>query len=827
NLWWYWDYEATRLLRRVDRDAWRETNHNPIAMLGRARQERLRELAEDDAYLAAMKRVHRRMQEYLSEKKWYQKAFAHAQDEFQIAYFSAEYGLAECLPIYSGGLGILSGDHLKSASELGLPFVGIGLIYHHGYFRQYLNADGWQQEENPKIDTAAVPFQPVLHPDGARLRFTIDVDAHPVVVQAWRVQVGRVPLYLMDTNLEGNRPEDRHLTSQLYGGDWETRIRQEIVLGMGGIELLAALGRKPTVYHMNEGHSAFLGLQRIRHLMQNDAVSFEEALEACSASNVFTTHTPVPAGNDEFQPDAVWRFFRGYCESVGISRDRFLALGRRDANNASENFSMTVLAIRLADHLNGVSRLHGAVSRRMWQTVWPQHPESDVPIHHVTNGVHHRTWIAPEMAALYDLYLGPGWIEAAWDPESWARVKQIPDAELWRTHERNRERLVTMVRQRMRRQLERRGASRQDIRVADEVLDPEALTIGFARRFATYKRGTLLFRDGERLARILNDAERPVQIIFAGKAHPRDNSGKEFIRQIVHFARDPQFRGHVVFIEDYDMNVARELVQGVDVWLNNPRRPLEASGTSGMKTTMNGGLNCSILDGWWVEGYSPETGWAIGSGEEYSDQNYQDEVESHSLYDRLEHEIVPTFYQRGRDGLPREWIAMMKAAIAAHGPMFNTNRMVMQYTNTFYAPAHERWTQMSRDAFRGARELCSWKERVRQSWEGVRIIGTDARIAPSSEVGKALPVEAEVHLGTLQPEDVRVQIYSGKLDPAGDLLEAKTYDMSCAKKLGEGNFIYRGDVPCGTSGTHGFAIRILPANKLMSNAFETSLMRWL
>ncbi len=619
NLSWAWNHDAIDLFRRLDRDLWETTLHNPVLMLGTIRQERLEEVMADDGFMAHLERVGRDLDRYMQARNtWYSKNCPNG-DGARIAYFSAEFGLTECLRIYSGGLGILAGDHLKSASDLGLPLVGVGLLYQQGYFRQYLNPDGWQQEQYPDNDFYNLPLTLERQLSGAPLTVEVEYPGRTVKAQVWRVQVGRVPLYLLDTNVEGNRPDDRDITDQLYGGDSDMRIRQEILLGIGGIRALEILGLRPTVCHMNEGHSAFLALERIRLLMQDCQLTFAEAREAAMAGNVFTTHTPVPAGIDRFHPDLIDQYFSGYYPRLGLSRHEFLGLGRMNPNDPNGYFCMAVLAMRLAYRINGVSQLHGRVSRQMWQEVWPQVPADEVPILGITNGIHPRSWISNDMAGLYDRYLGPRWSDRPADAKIWQQATRIPDEELWRTHERRRERLVTFARGRLRDHLEQQGGSPSEIGHADEVLDPEALTIGFARRFATYKRATLLFRDLERLARILGDKDRPVQLIFAGKAHPQDNAGKELIRQIIHLARRQEFRNRIVFLEDYDMDVARYLVQGVDVWLNTPRRPHEASGTSGMKATANGGLNLSILDGWWDEGYTPDTGWAIGGGEEYRD----------------------------------------------------------------------------------------------------------------------------------------------------------------------------------------------------------------
>ncbi|HEY2909870.1 MAG TPA: alpha-glucan family phosphorylase, partial [Gemmataceae bacterium] len=639
NLWWCWNADAVALFRRVNADLFEALDHSPIRLLGATEQARFEQLEQDDGFLAHMDRVAETLDRYLKARTWFQDEFE-GEAALRIAYFSAEFGMHESVPIYSGGLGVLAGDHLKSASDLGLPLVGVSLMYREGYFRQYLNVDGWQQERYPENDFFSLPLIPELDGNGNPILVAVPLPGRELQLRIWRIQVGRVPLYLLDANIPQNRPEDRGITAQLYGGDQNTRIQQEIALGIGGVRALKALGKMPTVCHMNEGHSAFCGLERIRMMMEQDHLDFATAFEAVKAGTCFTTHTPVPAGNDAFPMPLIEQYLGDYMHRMGVDRGAFAALGRQHPNNDAEPFGMTVLALKLANTSNGVSKLHGSVSRRMWRDIWPGLPVSEVPIASITNGVHTQSWLSPEVGLLYDRYLGVQWDEKPTDFAIWRRVEQIPDAELWRTHERGRERLVAFARTRLKAQLKRRGSPPSELEAAEEALDPDALTIGFARRFATYKRGDLIFRTEKRILDLLNKTDRPVQFIFSGKAHPKDQGGKELIARVVQITRRPEFRRRVVFIEDYDMNVARYLVQGVDVWLNNPRRPLEASGTSGMKICCNGGLNLSILDGWWVEGYAQDNGWAIGAGEEYTDLTYQDDVESRAIFDLLEQEIV-------------------------------------------------------------------------------------------------------------------------------------------------------------------------------------------
>jgi starch phosphorylase len=826
NLWWTWNLDAIDLFRRLDRDLWETTGHNPVAMLGLVKQQRLEEAVADEGFMSQLMRVYQALNHYLSSRDtWYQRHYGDRTTHPRIAYFSAEYGLTEALPVYSGGLGVLAGDHLKSASDLGLPLVGVGLLYQEGYFRQYLNADGWQQESYPVNDFYTMPVQLERGRDGQPVTVEVQYPGRPVVAQVWRVQAGRVPLYLLDTNLPVNRPEDRGITARLYGGDLDMRIRQEIMLGIGGMRALAALEIEPTVCHMNEGHSAFLGLERIRVTMQREGVSFAVARSATAAGNIFTTHTPVPAGIDLFPPNLMDYYFASYYQELGLSRDQFLQLGRRTGAPAEESFSMAVLALRLATEANGVSALHGRVARNMWQDLWPQTPVEEVPISSITNGVHPRSWISSDMAGLLERYLGPHYIERPYDHTVWQGVNRIPDEELWRTHERRRERLVAVARERLRRQLERRGAPNQEIAEASEVLDPEALTIVFARRFATYKRALLLFTDPERLSAILNQRGRPVQIIFAGKAHPRDNPGKEFIRKLVHLARRDDMRQRVLFLEDYDMALARYLVQGADVWLNTPRRGLEASGTSGMKAAANGGINLSTLDGWWVEGYSPDLGWAIGHGEVYEDVYYGDEVEARALYDLLERDVVPLFYQRGTDGLPREWIARMKRSMSRITSHFNTHRMLEEYTDQLYMPAAERYDRLVADDLRNAVALSEWLDRIHQQWPNLRILSVESDARDGVPAHTEVDVRTEVYIGDLDPNDLLVEVYFGLIGPQGQITDYRVEPMAPMEGA-DGTCTYGRTIVCERSGMHGFAIRVLPSHPDLATRYIPGLVLW-
>jgi starch phosphorylase len=828
NLRWSWDGEAQELFRRLDPGGWEDSYHNPVQMLGRISQQRLETMAESEGFLAHMQRVHQELRDYLEKPGWWSRTYG-GDGSPQVVYFCAEFGITECLPIYSGGLGVLAGDHLKSASELGIPLIGVGLLYQQGYFRQRLNADGWQLELFPRNDFHNMPVSLVRDDQGKPVTVQVDFPDRVTHAQVWVANVGRVQLYMMDTNVPDNVPEDRHMTAQLYGGDQEMRIRQEILLGIGGVRLMDALGISPKAWHMNEGHSAFLALERIRKLMHEDGMSFEEAREVVKASNVFTTHTPVPAGNDAFEPWLVERYFNHYWGQLGLSRDQFLDLGRQEPGNNDEPLNLTVLALRLSTYRNGVSKLHGDVSRRLWANCWRGVPPREIPISHVTNGIHTRTWISHDMASLYQRYLGPEWHEQPADKDVWSGVQHIPDTELWRTHARRRERLVAFARRRAIEQLVKRGASPMELEQAEDILDPEALTIGFARRFATYKRASLILRDIDRLQRILNNQDRPVQIILAGKAHPRDNPGKDLIRQIIHTARRPEFRRNIVFIEDYDMNVARYLVQGVDVWLNTPLRPMEASGTSGMKAAANGALNVSIPDGWWAEGYDPTVGWTIGSGESYDDLEYQNNVESQALYDLIEKEIVPLFYKRGRDNLPRQWIAKMRSAMSKLAPEYSTNRMVRNYAEKFYGPASAQWSKLTADEYAKAREVWNWKQHLYENFDGIRIVTVSDSMSENgggAVVGRDLTVQAELHLGNLTPDDVKVELYYGKLDEDGQLSGGQARTMKVEQPGDDGQVKYRAEMPCTRSGRTGYTVRVLPKHSDIAEPLDMGLLRW-
>ena len=820
NLWWTWEPDARNLFRLLDADLWNRTNHNPVRMLQLCRQARLIEVAQDDDFLREMDRVYGQFKAYMARKDTY--GGAHKNE--LTAYFSAEFGFHESIPNYSGGLGILSGDHCKAASDLGLNFVAVTLLYRHGYFKQQINKDGWQENVSLNQNFHHLPMKEVRLGEKP-LTITVRILDHDVHAKVWQMVIGRISLFLLDTDITENRPEDRLITAQLYGGDLEMRIKQEILLGVGGVHALNAMGLKPSVFHMNEGHSAFLSLELMRRGVQDRGLDFKSALQLVAAANIFTTHTPVPAGNDAFPRDLMQKYFGDYPSKVGITFDDFFSYGQTTVNKV-DVFSMTILALRTSRHSNGVSRLHGKVSQGLWQDVWAGVPKDEVPIGYITNGIHTKTWLAPEFEALYRKYL-PGWQENLSDPEFWRGVIDIPDEELWSTHQTLKRRLVDIVRTRIRAQRERIGESPERIRSVNRLLDPEILTIGFARRFATYKRGTLLFSDMDRLKRILTNAERPVQFVFAGKAHPRDEGGKRLIQEIYRWSRDEGLEGRLVFVEDYDTYIGRRLTQGVDLWLNNPLRPLEASGTSGMKLPPNGGLNLSVLDGWWCEGYNGKNGWAIGSEILDGSVEFQNEVDTASLFHILETQVVPLYYAKPDGRLPIAWLQLMRESIRSVTPVFNTQRMLQQYYENMYEPAAAAAARLGANGAAKAREVSAWKKQIRQLWGQVRI--NNVKIVNPDNVnilvGEALTVEARVHLGDISPEFVRVQVYVGEAVDS-EISKPITVDLPESKKDSHGDYIYSGCVEAPESGAYGFNVRVIPTHPSLTQAHELRLITW-
>ncbi len=687
NLWWSWNPELQHLFRDLDPVRWRQTDHNPVALLRGFTPERLYERANEMVLFTRINQSYRRLKEYMNSRRTWASTNVDVLGASPIAYFSAEFGIHESLPIYSGGLGVLSGDHIKAASGLGLPLVAMGLFYAQGYFRQQLDGEGFQTEEYVDTQVENLPIQAATSPDGEPITVSMDTRDGTLFAKVWKMQVGRVRLYLLDCNVEGNPPEDRQLTSRLYGGDERTRIRQELVLGVGGVKALRALGIRPGVYHLNEGHSAFGPLEVIRQRMADDGLSFDDALRDVATCTVFTTHTPVPAGHDRFETELVEEHLGPLRDQLGLSGEQFMSLGRIDPQSHDEPFCMTIIGLKLSRTANAVSQLHGVVSRRMWAHLWPWRAEEEIPIGHITNGVHSPSWLADQMKTLYNKHFPLDWMDRVGEPEVWQQIHEVDPGELWEIHNTLKSLMLSFVRRRLTAQSRRRGESEEVINHARSILDPSVLTIGFARRFATYKRANLIFDDLDRIEKIINDPQRPIQLVFSGKAHPKDQPGKQFIKTIASLRNEPRFRDRVVFVEDYDVNVCRHLVQGVDVWLNNPRRPLEASGTSGQKVVLNGGLNLSILDGWWAEAYNGANGFAIGHGASHSSDEITDARDAESLLQTLEMEVAPMFYHRDVDGLPREWIKRMMNCISSCAWRFSSDRQVMDYAKHCYLPA--------------------------------------------------------------------------------------------------------------------------------------------
>ena len=829
NLWFSWNWDIVKLFIRIDSELWEKSYQNPIEMLASLPQHKLEEVANDEAFLANLNRVYDSYREYMSARKWFEET-APEQTKDTIAYFSCEYGIDTGLPVYSGGLGVLSGDHLKASSDLGLPLVAVGLLYRYGYFRQFLSADGWQQERYEENDWYHMPVTLEKDENGNPIKFSMDYSGTPVIVQIWKAMVGVTPLYLLDTNIPENPMKFREITSVLYSGDKDTRLKQEILLGIGGVRALQTLGINPAVYHMNEGHSLFLQLERIRTLVANSGLSLNEAVQFIKATSVFTTHTPLPAGNETFDPKLLERYLGGFIESFGMPWQQFLSLGRVFPSQESEPFGMTPAALKLSAFCNGVSKLHGEVSRKMWHNIWPALPVEEVPINSITNGVHLRSWFSHDIVDLFDTYFGPKFTKQPSQFYKWENIHKIPDAELWRIHQKRRERMVFFARKRLKSQLARKGASDIDIKKADEILDPRVLTIGFARRFSTYKRAFLLFKDEERLERLLNDPDRPVQIIIAGKAHPLDNPGKEIIKQIISMATLEKFRKKIVFLEDYDINVARYLVQGVDVWLNNPRRPQEASGTSGIKAAVNGAVNVSILDGWWCEAYTSYTGFKIGNGEEYENADYQDELEGKFLFDVLEREVIPLFYKRNGASLPIEWVTLMKNSIAMASKDFSSHRMVIDYTMQSYLPAIEAYHLYSSNDFKVAREISQWQKELQSKWNDIDLKEITAEAKESSpKVGDIIPITMKGYLGDISPEDVNVEVLAGNLNSLEQMNHYKPVKAILKNDDGSpdsGTYTYESEVVCRESGRFGIAARVMPNNEYLIHNRIPKLIKW-
>ncbi len=803
NAWWCWNHEALSLFRRIDPGAWRTSGHNPLAFLRAVPQPTLEAIAEDAGFLKQLAKLQR----------WFEESTAPdpAAKHGLVAYFSLEFGLNENIRLYSGGLGVLAGDHLKAASDLAVPLAGVGLFYYQGYFEQRLNHEGWQQEIYPDSEIQDLPMKRVRRADGEYLEVSLTLPEGELYARVWNLQVGSISLYLLDTNVSKNPPEFREITARLYGGGHENRLRQELLLAIGGFRALIAMGLEPDVCHLNEGHAAFLSLARMEFLTKVKGLDLQTAYEVASRATVFTTHTPVAAGNETFAVDLVEAHLLALQPSTGIDPWYFINYGRAPGDDHYP-LSMTILGLRFAHFANGVSELHGDVARRMWQHVWPGQVRDELPVRHVTNGVHATTWLAPEMLALLQQYIGLDWQQRMGDPKMQARIDEIPDEEIWRAHELGRSRLIRSARESMEKQLTQRNASRAELSYARGVLDPEVLTIGFARRAASYKRATLLLRDPDRLEALINHSQRPVQFIYAGKAHPADQHGKDFIRQVVEFARRPGIKRRFFFLENYDMRIARYLVQGVDVWLNTPRRRVEASGTSGMKAAMNGVLNASIMDGWWCEGYAPNCGFAIGRGEEYDDDEYADQIESAALYKLLEDDIAPLFYDRPGGGDPIAWIAMMKASIKMATGFFTSRRMVDEYRQKFYIPASANYRSLMAGHATEALALTAQRGRLDQLWSEVRVGAPQSdREVSQLHAGDDFKVSCPVLLGSLKPEEVTVELCYGPADSQNGIRKPAFFPMTPAGENTDGWVSYGLTIPCPASGRFGMTARAVPS----------------
>ena len=824
NFWWCWNSDAKELFIRMNRDLWNTVNHNPVLLLNKLSQAELLDLASQADFTSFLDLNYKRFRKYMDDQGWYSTV---AKEQAKcIAYFSTEYGINESFPNYSGGLGILSGDHLKSSSDLGLPLVGIGLLYQQGYFRQHLTQHGWQTESYNYNDFYSMALTLMKDSQDKPILVDVDMPLGKAFAQIWLLHVGKVSLYLLDTNIPENTIEEyRDISDQLYGGTRETRIQQEMILGIGGMRALRALNIEPEVLHINEGHAAFALMERTRFIMEKFNLDFSAAKQISKMSSIFTTHTPVPAGNETFHLNRMDYYFANYYHSLGLQRDYFMSLGQIGNESNDEHFSMTVLGLKMTAYHNGVSKLHGEVAQSMWKDIWKYFPTSEIPIGHVTNGIHTMTWVAREMSELFDRYLSPRWKSETDNNEVWKNLDIIPSEEVWREKQRRRVRLVLFARDYLqKRQKEFLGA--EEYRRVNEYLDPDALTIGFARRFATYKRALLLFRDMDRLAKIVNNPDRPVQIIIAGKAHPHDTAGKEVIQSIIQRVRQYNLEKKIVFLEDYDMVIARYLVKGCDIWLNNPIRPMEASGTSGMKAALNGTLNFSILDGWWDESYDGTNGFAIGAGEEYNNYEEQEIIESGALYDTLEKVIVSTFYDRvGFNKIPEKWITLMKNSIKTIAGQFSTSRMIKDYTQKYYLPAISNYNKLSADSGIKAKEYQNWKQKIRTNWDNVKVLNSGILTTDETYVGKLIQVEAEVDLANLTPQDVEVQVFYGSIDPHNNLVNTQSRNLKLVSS-NNGKHLYSGEYECPDTGKQGFTIRILPQNELMIYPSDLYLCAW-
>lgn len=825
NLWWSWNSDFLKLFKKIDNDLWESCGKNPVKFLKLVSQERLENVTKDLLFLKDYDKVVSDFDDYMSSKNtWFSEKYPENKNDL-IAYFSAEYGLDETIPIYSGGLGILSGDHLKSASDLGIPLVAVGLLYKNGYFHQKINGNGIQETEYHDIDLYDLPINPVKDENGEDLIIYIKFPKRRIYLKVWQINVGRVKLYLLDSDIEKNNPEDRDVTLRLYGGDQEMRIRQEIVLGMGGVNLLTrALGLKPTVYHMNEGHSAFLILELIKNIIKEKQVSFEVAKDIVSSKTVFTTHTPVPAGNDIFPISLVEKYFKDFWPRLGITREEFLKMGMKPCEELESGFNMGILALKVAGKKNGVSKLHGAVSRELFGEVWPEIAANESPIGYVTNGIHTCSWLDPNLKKLYNKYLMPYWQDHIQSDSVWERVKNIPNDKLWEVHQNRKEKLLNLVRQNTTERLRSSGYSYEEINSIVSKLNVNTLTIGFARRFATYKRATLIFKDLERITQILNNTDRPIQLIFAGKAHPADKEGQDLIKYIHEVSMMPQFKGKIFLLENYNIAMSRYLISGVDVWLNNPRRPMEASGTSGQKASVNGVINFSVLDGWWAEGYNQENGWTIGTNAEFDSYDAQDIADSQSMYRTLEEKIVPIYYEKDKNGMSAKWLEKMKNSIISTGGKYSTSRMLIDYTNNYYMPLCNLTNKYYSNVDNVA-EYNNWKNDLYNNWKDIKITQTNNLDNITIDAGNQITVECQVELPNIKEENVSVECYYGKILENGvvenvTIIPMKVIDQEDKK------YTYSAKIELKTGGNYGYTFRVMPKHEMLLEAANLNLIKW-
>lgn len=828
NLWWSWNTEFLRLFQRIDMDLWEQSEKNPVKFLKHVSQEKLENVAKDIIFLKEYDKIVEDFEGYMNSKNtWFSKNYPEEKEDL-IAYFSAEYGLDQTIPIYSGGLGILSGDHLKSASDLGIPLVAVGLLYKNGYFNQKIDGEGQQQTEYHEIDLYDLPIHPVKDDMGEDLIIYVKFPKRRLYLKVWSINVGRIKLYLLDSDIEKNNPEDRDVTLKLYGGDQEMRIRQEIVLGQAGVELLTKyLKLNPTVYHMNEGHSAFLTLEIMKNIIAEKKVSFEVAKEIASSKTVFTTHTPVPAGNDIFPLDLVEKYFKDFWPRLGLSREEFLKLGMKPSTELDKGFNMGILALKIAGKKNGVSKLHGAVSRELFGEVWPEIASNESPIGYVTNGIHTCSWLAPKMKELFNKYLIPYWQDSMYQDQVWEKIKNVPNDKIWTIHNERKQKLLKLVKENTTERLRRSGYSYEAINEITSKINPNALTIGFARRFATYKRATLIFKDIERITQILNNNDRPVQLIFAGKAHPADKEGQDLIKYIHQVSMMPQFKGKIFLLENYNIAMSRYLISGVDVWLNNPRRPMEASGTSGQKASVNGVINFSVLDGWWAEGYTQTNGWTIGSNNEYESYEAQDQADSQSLYRTLEEKIIPTYYERNRNNLPEKWIEIMKNSIITTGGKYSTSRMLVDYTNQYYMPL-AKLTKKYYEDIDNVASYNSWKNDLYTNWKDIKITQVNNLDNITIDAGNKIEVACEVELPNIDINNINVEVYYGKILENGVVENVSIIQMELTESNeDERKYYYTTKIELTTGGNYGYTFRVMPKNEMILEPANLNLVKWI